>query len=143
MKFALTLFAIGLLALGCNKQTAPTQNKLVGTWVFETNNPNGEKFTSTITVGADGLYVGHITSLEHSNTLREFDLEGTWQIKDGVLIDIMTKHSGTTNENLKIGSRAQIIQFNQQQLIVRSLDNSANDGPIAIFKKQTTPPIHK
>lgn len=86
----------------------------------------------------DGKYFGHLTTLGRSNIFREFDIEGTWQIQDGFLIDTMTKHSGQTNVNLHSVCRAQIIQFSDQELVTKFEENNpkdSNDGHVTIFQK--------
>jgi hypothetical protein len=134
MKFALTFFAVSLL-LGCHKQNTTVHNSLAGTWLFETNYPDGRKFESTITVGANGTYFGHINSLGHSNNFREFDIEGTWQIKDGFLIDTLTKHS-QTNAKVPMVTRTRIVRSSDQELDVKIDDKQdPNFGHEAVFRK--------
>src|SRR5580692_4815308 len=97
MKFALTFITLSLLLLlGCHKQSdAKVRNNLAGTWLFEKDFSNGNKYESAIIVSSNRDYVCNITMHGDSNSLWTYKLEGSWQIKNGFLIDTTTKHSDT------------------------------------------------
>jgi hypothetical protein len=135
MRIALTIFALSLLLLGCHKQNITAGNSLTGTWLFETNFPDGTKFESSTTVNSNGIYLCHAISWGLSNHIRQFEIEGTWQIQDGFLIDTMTKNSGSTNIDLHWVSRYEIIQFNEQKLIAKYMTSNANNAIPTVFRK--------
>ena len=98
----------------------------MGTWVCEFDDPNGSHFKSTTVVAPDGRYMCHATTTGTNKISKTFEIEGNWEIKDGVLIDTMTKHS-QTNAPIPRTSRAQIIRRSDRELIAKweGMENEA------------------
>jgi hypothetical protein len=137
-QIALIFFVFSLLLLGCHEQKASIHNKLAGTWLCETNFPDGSKSEGTIIVDSNGVYFSHSASWGISNRFSELTIEGTWQSKDGFLIDTMTK-SSQTSAKTPIVSRMRIIRFNDQELILQPMDfypGDTNKWPEVIFRKE-------
>jgi hypothetical protein len=61
-----------------------------------------------------------------------FWLEGTWQVKKGVLIDTNTKHSDTNATALPIISRVRIIRADDEELVLEG-DTASSE---VILRKQ-------
>jgi hypothetical protein len=120
MKSALYLLSVALLLVGCGREKTSTAASRfpVGTWVCEFDYPNGSHFKSTTVVSSGGRYLCHGTSTGTNNISRSFELEGSWEIRDGFLIDTMTKHS-QTNAPVPTTSRAQIIRRSDSELVTK------------------------
>jgi hypothetical protein len=80
-------------------------------------NADSNHFTSVATIASDGSYTARYTNVGPA-WVNEGFIEGTQQIKDGYLIDTMTKHSNT-NAVLPVILRARIIQFDDHQLVLQ------------------------
>jgi hypothetical protein len=88
MKLLLTVILFSLLLAGCNGQDTKIRQQIVGNW---TNSGLGMSFIIT----SDGSFSSARPS--HHNAY-----EGTWLIKDGVLITTVTNATGT-NLTVKAG----------------------------------------
>src|SRR6266446_4444592 len=96
MKLTLAFLTLAFVLAGCSRQgDARVRNDLAGTWVATANYSNGGSFRSTITVDRNGNYVCQVVAHGDSGVIRTADIEGKFQVRDGVLIDTMTKHSNT------------------------------------------------
>jgi len=129
---SLGVFALVLLLLSaCNHQEDGADRQLPpGIWVVEGVYPSGGDFTSTITVAPDGAYRCQIVSHDSSNVARNFELEGTFRIQDGVLLDTNTKNS-STNARVPFISRSRILRMDERELVV----NFEQDTKETVFKK--------
>ncbi len=120
MKFALAFFGLCLLLAACSHRDAPVplasdaeiKKVLPGTWVLETN-IDGSNFRSVTTVAPNGDYVSQIES--KTGTRR---LEGTWQVKDGCVIDTTTKNSDS-NVHLPYTVRMPVIRADARELLIK------------------------
>jgi hypothetical protein len=139
VKLAFAYLPLILLLAGCGQRSdSQMQKKLVGTWVLEETYAKGGDFKSTITVAADGVYSCDLVTHNSSNVLRNFTLEGTWKVTNGVLVDITTKHSNT-NAPLPLISTAKILRLDGQELVLIEhhfigTDNTTNK---TVFRKVT------
>lgn len=107
-----------MLLLACNRQHDGVARQMPpGTWVVEGTYPNGGSFKSTLRVAPSGDYQCQIVAFGSSNVARTFEMEGTFQIQNGVLIDTMTKYSNT-NAQLPQISCARILRMNERELVV-------------------------
>jgi hypothetical protein len=124
VKLAFAYLPLILLLAGCGQRSdSQMQKKLVGTWVLEETYAKGGDFKSTITVAADGVYSCDLVTHNSSNVLRNFTLEGTWKVTNGVLVDITTKHSNT-NAPLPLISTAEILRLDGQELVLIDYNTS-------------------
>lgn len=119
----LTLFlvlAAVLLLSGCSRRgEVEDRKKLTGTWTVGGSYPEGGDFKTTITFDPGGHYVAQILiSSSHDSVTRTGNLAGTFEIKDGVLTDTMTKYSNTNLAPPMI-SRARVIRMDGRELVVK------------------------
>ena len=96
---------------------------LPGTWVVDF----GNGVHSTSVVGADGNYVCQITGLATGEVIK---LEGTFQAKDGFLIDTLINSSQITLNKPSL-SRGRIIRANEHEMVVEARIRDA------VFRKDT------
>jgi hypothetical protein len=123
MKLWLPLLAAILLSAGCKPQgDAKVRRNLPGSWIAAGNYPEGGRFTNTITVDPTGGYVCHVAAYGTDGILRTSDLAGKFEVRDGMLIDTMTRHSNT-NAPLPSTSRCRIVRFDGRELVI-TLDES-------------------
>ena len=97
---------------------------MVGTWFLDYYHA----FQSTITIGTNGDYVAYRTS-GHSRTNK---LEGTMEIRDGLMIDTLKK-SSITNEPVPLVFTNVIIRVTDRELVYRAQDRSQQ----VVFKRVT------
>ena len=69
-------------------------SKLVGTWEVTGERPAGSTFLSTIRIDERGAYVAHVV-VGGGAVTKTADMEGIFQVVDGVLVDTQTKDSNT------------------------------------------------
>jgi hypothetical protein len=100
------------------------RQRMVGTWFMDF----AHVYQSTITIGTNGDYVAYRTS-GHSRTNR---LEGTIEIRDGLMIDTLKK-SSITNEPVPLVFTNVIIRVTDRELVYRAQDRSQQ----VVFKKVT------
>jgi hypothetical protein len=132
MRFALSFVALCLLLTVCRHRDAlqqdssyappqyfndaEIQSTLPGTWIFE-HRFLSISFRSVTTVGSNGDYVSQLT-LTKSNDITTLQLEGTWQVRDGVLIDAMTNNSDP-EVHLPYTSERRISRANDHELVFK------------------------
>ncbi|MEJ0088235.1 MAG: hypothetical protein WDM80_00530 [Limisphaerales bacterium] len=88
MRFALSFFMMSLLLTGCNHHDAELRQKITGTWTVNSNGING-----TISVASDGSFISKFSVIGTKIT-SELIYQGTWRVKDGVLITTITNVDG-------------------------------------------------
>jgi len=119
VRLLLPFILVALLLAACNRQGNGTVQRISpGTWVVEGAYPNGGNFKSTLVVAPDGDYRCQIIARGSSNEVRTFELEGTFRIQDGVLLDTTTKNS-STNAQVPNTSRARILRMDDREIVVR------------------------
>jgi hypothetical protein len=94
---------------------------LPGTWVAEGAGPPGSDFKSTLKIAPNGGYTCQIIRHGPSNAVRTTEMEGTFQVKDGVLNDTMTTHSNT-NAPVPVGSRMRIVRMDNREMVLTYQD---------------------
>lgn len=119
----LSLPLICLLFLNACKRESikpqPDARLLVGTWLSDQSYQSGYYKITTV-VAPDGTWVASIVSECKlcPDGVKIYDLAGTLELKDGILVDTITKHS-QTNAPLPIKSYGEIIKLDESILIVR------------------------
>jgi len=101
---------------------AEIQAKLVGTWVREGTDSDGE-YRTVNTISADGDYVAEGTFVV-SNTARRFTESGTILFRGGVLTQTTTKHSNT-NARLPMVERTRIVRLDGRELVLQAEERPA------------------
>jgi hypothetical protein len=72
------------------------RQKIVGTWIVDSHSPTGSSMKGTVTILSDGSLVAKLTIIR-KNGEEDFGYEGTWQVKEGFLIETVTSsHSRLT-----------------------------------------------
>ena len=114
------LSGICLLVLGeCNRNPdARAQELLTGTWLMSADYGGANTATYTITVGPDGKYACSVMVRAPSGRQHVFQMQGTWQVQNNVLIDTMTNHS-STNATVPLVSRGQIVRLDDREMLLR------------------------
>ena len=126
MKQSLPFLMVSLLLAACGRQHKPApltgdalmQQQLVGKW------PSSDSYrTGVTTIAPDGSYVANFTS--SNGTVH---LEGRYLVKDGFLIDTLTK-SSQTNARLST-DRFRIIRMDDRECVVelREGDGSSHSS---------------
>jgi hypothetical protein len=80
---------VSLLLIGCNHRDAELRQKITGTWIPSSNGT----IYAAVTVSSDGSFVSKF-SVIRTNIPSELIYQGTWQVKDGVLITTITNVDG-------------------------------------------------
>jgi len=89
---------------------AEIQQKMTGMWLIDTR-----YLKSMLIIASNGDYVCHLTQ---GGT---YQLEGKIQVRDGIMIDTLTK-SSITNEPVPSTFTNQIIRVNDHELVWKRLD---------------------
>ena len=126
MKNILPLIAISLLLTACSKHRSDAQVRqmLPGTWAVSFGDSSvqvGGGYTNII--GADGRYA---YQLINPTTGGVVDVEGTFQVSDGYLIDTMTKCS-RTNVQVPHIYRGRIVRADSREMVFAFIDGGAGD----------------
>ena len=118
------LVAIALLSWQHIKTSrdARTRQNLAGTWVVD---------TGSFTVRPDFSYVGQFTNSTAGKIVTN---EGTFQVRDGFLIDTMTKSSGA-HAHVPYITRLRIVRADAHQMVIDENDDS---GDIKIVLRKDT-----
>jgi hypothetical protein len=118
MKLPLAVLTLAFLLAGCSRKgDAWIRKELVGTWASAGSYANGSTFKSTMTIARGDNYVCEVVVHSESGPTRTVKIEGTLQVRDGVLIDTMTKHSNT-NAVLPMSTRRRIVRIDEREMIV-------------------------
>ena len=110
MRINTFIFALALVAAGCDSRDAKLHRQIVGTWPVP---PSG-----SMAFLADGIF--HFTnSFIVSNTTLAFSSDGTWFVRDGFLITTVTNSIASgTDEKPPVGatSRSKINFIDEHNL---------------------------
>jgi len=127
MRFLLLLITMAVCLTACDHRQpsssilsdAEVQKKLAGTW-----RGKGEYGVCTFVVASNGDYAAQTVftkaALKRPNDIRNLSTEGTWIIKDGVLIATCTK-SNASNAPLYLPmiDRLTIVRLDDRELVTR------------------------
>ena len=139
MKLALSFLSVLLLLSGCNHHSdAAIPRVLLGTWVAEGVYPLGVGFESTVKIASDGRYTCHLVCHNASNATRTCEIEGTFQVKDGVLIDTITKHS-QTNAPVPIVLRERIVRMDRWEMVLSNESYLQNTATNTVVWRKVSP----
>lgn len=142
VRLTLTIFAVLLLVAACKRHEESADNKiqktLPGTWVFEARYASGSSNQVTIEVAQDASYVCTVFLPGRTNGPRSIRQEGTWRVKDGVLIDTTTKDS-QTNAPMPRTNYARVVGIDDHKLVFDFGKISGVVQPTnqTVFRKQT------
>lgn len=114
------LSGIVLLVLAeCNRDPdARAKELLTGTWLMSAQYGGAQMATYTITVGPDGKYACSVVVSAQSGRQHIFQMQGTWQVQNQVLIDTMTNHS-STNATIPLVSRGHIVRLDNSEMLLQ------------------------
>jgi hypothetical protein len=134
MNLRLQFFALLLLLTACNRNSdARLQGKLPGTWTTS-HDYIGFTDTSTVTVGPTGAYDMQVTEVSSNGTTRIFTLSGICDVRNGLLIDTITKHS-QTDVPLPVISTSSIVRLDTHELVIKYLPGQNAMTNEIIFRK--------
>jgi hypothetical protein len=137
MKTPIALLILTSLLAGCKRQSdARVPKGLSGTWVATGNYSSGTIFTSTITFDQNSNYVCRIVTQGASGTTRTSDIAGNFQIRGGMLIDTMTKHSNT-NAVLPTSMPTRIARIDDREMVLKweSIEGEHSPTNDVVFRK--------
>jgi hypothetical protein len=119
-----------LLLTNCRqKGDAEVRRNLPGSWIAAGPDSAGGHFSNMITVARDGDYVAHVVSQYSSDGVeRTYETAGKFEVRDGMLIDTMTKHSNT-NAVLPYTFRSRIVRFDGRELVLKAEPNDQVSFP--------------
>lgn len=134
MRFVLLLSVVNLALVSCSRRNGDPQAAIAGTWLLARDIPGGSHFQSTTIIARDGHYVSQI-SIVHSNhpSRNAAEFQGTFEIKDGLLIDTINKDS-QTNSRVPRTSRARIIRMNDREIVVKYEEQDTE----SVFRKENS-----
>jgi hypothetical protein len=109
------------LALTSCKQSADRQaaKKLAGTWTVSSQLTNGVWFKSTTAVAQSGIYVCRQTIAYDDGPSTNYTIEGVYRVKDGFVIDTVTKHS-KSNFPVPCVFRGRILALTDKELAIQN-----------------------
>jgi len=99
--------------------------KLLGTWEVAGRHPGGSSFRSTINIDERGGYVAHVV-VDFKTDTRTADMEGRFQIIDGVLVDTTTKDSNPA-ARLPRTIRSRIVRIDSREMVIHWEPNEEMD----------------
>jgi len=120
----LILLAISSLGIHAAEQSQTAQSdgeirsKVVGTWVVDLQSPNGMSMKGTVTIASGDKFVTKMI-LTMGDRKQEMNIEGTWETKDGFLVETITK---SDSKLAAVGSvtRDKIIRVDDQELVYQT-----------------------
>lgn len=116
-------------------ENAILQAKLTGAWILE-HTPFVSNCQSRITVDSAGNYSEHGQIVGRSNIGSIFESGGSYQIKNGWLIDTVTNNNVLANkEQLPITVSNQIVRLTENELIL-NFGQITNETTQVIFRKE-------
>ena len=137
LSFLAILSGILLLVLGeCNRDpNARAKELLTGTWLMSADYGGANTATYTITVGPDGKYSCSVIVRAPSGRQHVFQMQGTWQVQNNVLIDTTTNHS-STNATVPLVSRSHIVRLDDSEMLLQR-------EPVAGQNYATNEPLYR
>jgi hypothetical protein len=128
VNFSFPIFALVILLMGCGREgDAEVLQNLPGKWIS-----TGSNHEITWTVDPSGGYICSIVSHSSEAVPRTNEMVGKFEVRDGVLIDSMTKNS-STNARLPMISPYRIIRSDRRELVIGvETDGRTNEVVFAI-----------
>jgi hypothetical protein len=130
MKSALQGLSIALVLAGCGVEKKPPFP--VGTWLYEVDKPNGWHFESKTSVASDGRYICHGVTMGTNQIPLAFEIEGTLEVREGFVIDTMTK-SSETNAPVPVTHRQRIVRMDGREMVLNS--SHSWETNLLVFRK--------
>lgn len=89
--------------------------KVVGTWIVDSQLPNGISIKGHVTLASDNTFVSKAT-LRVGGKEKELEYEGKWEAKDGMLMETVTQ---STSDGPAVGTvtRDRIIRITEEELV--------------------------
>ena|ERR1017187_3622344 len=116
VRFTATFLLLSLLLTACGRRDAKFARQIAGTWTNESS--------VTMTFTPDGNFSTLWLSPRRTNIF-----EGTWQIRDGIVIFTTTNASGTEpHAPVSDVGRAKIIHVDDHQLVYTSDEQTISLG---------------
>jgi hypothetical protein len=108
MKYAIAFLCLSLLLTACDRHDAKLRKQITGTWA--------EDHFFDMTLASDGRFASRLTQATNV-----FTFEGTWLVKDDVLVMSITNATGTSS-HVSAGSvdRMKIISVDDHHLVYKA-----------------------
>lgn len=94
------------------------RQRVVGPWIVDSHSPNGASFHGTMTIVSGSNFISKAT-MTFGEKKQELNFEGTWQVKNGFLIETVTK-SGSKFPPVGLVTRDNIIRVDDQELVFKT-----------------------
>ena len=145
MRVSISILALLVLATACKRHRGPASSsdeampkKFAGVWSGELKYSSGSDSLETMELALDGTFAVKISIPKRQFGPRTIEMNGTWRIENGFLIETTTSDS-QTKKRLPSVWRAKIVRIDDREL---ELDAEKIDGvgyPTnqLIFRKQT------
>ena len=114
---------LGVLSVLVSSCRNPGGAKLEGTWLLDSVRPDGVTFHSVVEVSSDGRHICETRAFTNSMLAYTVTSEGTIQIKDGYLIETITKHS-EPHVSVPWTNRARIVSLDKRRIVAHDDANS-------------------
>jgi hypothetical protein len=114
------VFAPSLQAASTNTPPGDVEftHKLVGKWKVALTDPRGLSINGTDEKKADGIFTSTVTfAFPDPKLNRTISVEGKWEIKNGVLIETITKSSDPQFPPVGMVSRDKIIKLDDKEFL--------------------------
>jgi hypothetical protein len=118
MKASVLVLTLVFVLAGCSRRgDARLQEDLTGTWVATGSNANGGGFKSTVDISPNGNYLCQLVGSSKSGQNQTNSLEGNFMIRDGEVIDTVTKRD-SIHETVPNSTRARIIRIDGREMVL-------------------------
>ena len=94
---------------------AAIREKVVGTWIVDLQSHNGFSIKGTATIVSENKFISTVT-VTTGDRREEMGYEGRWDVKDGFLIETITK-SDSRMAPVGMVTRDKVIRVNDQELV--------------------------
>jgi hypothetical protein len=111
MKNAFTFIILCLLLTACGRSDARIQKQVTGTWVVDA----GNNIRSVNLIRPDGSFATKVTGFTNGSVVL---IEGTFRVKNGELVETVTK-SSQTNEKVPFVVHGKIIRLNDHEMVAK------------------------
>jgi len=114
------VYCIGVFAEDALTRDSDLQKKLTGVWIVDMRNSNGDSAKGTVDIASDGSFKTQVTVTRktHAENIR---FEGRWEVKDGFLVETVTKSNGG-RANAGDVTRDKIIRVDDEELVYQTED---------------------
>lgn len=117
----LSFVLLGMLLTGCGRRETTIQNQVAGTWFHDDS-----YYRCVMKLVSDGSFHSRCTTT-FTNATYEWSYDGTWEVKDGVLISTITNSSTKNTDHFEpVGTvdRVRIVEIDGSHLALAIEDQT-------------------